>query len=182
MTEHRTSNEPLNHLVTQLTHWGRATHICVRKITIIGSDNGLSPGRRQVIIWTNARILLIGPLRTNFREILIGIQTFSFRKMHLKISSAKWRPFCLGLNVLIDAHARGYIAYPVAEKYKEPTQLIVNGGSVPEQPQHFLMQYEGRVSSANCENSESILQSHCPGTTWALDTGAPINSLPDISL
>ena len=84
-----------------LTHWGRVTHICVSKITIIVSDNVLSPGRRQGIIWTNAGILLIGPLGTNFSEILIGIQTFSFRKMHLKISSAKWRPFCLGLNELM---------------------------------------------------------------------------------
>ena len=76
-----------------LTHWGRATHICVGKLTDIGSDNGLSPGRRQAIIWTNAGILLIGPLGTNFNEILIGIQTFSFKRMHLKMSSAKWRPF-----------------------------------------------------------------------------------------
>ena len=37
-----------------LTHWGRVAHICVSKLTIIGSDNGLSPGRRQAIIWTNA--------------------------------------------------------------------------------------------------------------------------------
>ena len=76
------------------------THICVSKLTIIGSDNGLSPERRQAIIWTNAGILLIGPLGTNFSEILTGIQTFSFKKMHLKMSSAKWRPFCLGLDVL----------------------------------------------------------------------------------
>ena len=58
-----------------------------------------SPGRRQAIIWTNAGILLIGPLGTNFSELLIEIQTFSFKKMHLKMSSVKWRPFCLGLNV-----------------------------------------------------------------------------------
>ena len=75
-------------------------HICVGNLTIIGSDNGLSPGRRQAIIKTNAGILSIGPLGTNFNEILIGIQTFSFKKMHFKMSSAKWRPFCLGLNVL----------------------------------------------------------------------------------
>ena len=43
-----------------LTHWGRLMHICVSKLNIIGSDNGLSPGRRQAIIWTNAGILLIG--------------------------------------------------------------------------------------------------------------------------
>ena len=83
-----------------LTHWGRVTHICVGNLTIIDSDNGLSPERRQAIIWTNAGILLIGPLGTNFSEISIGIQTFSFKKMHFKMSSAKWRPFCLGLNVL----------------------------------------------------------------------------------
>ena len=76
------------------------THIYVSKITIIGSDNGLSPGRRQAIIWTNAGILLIGPLGTNFSEILIEIDRLSFKKMHLKMSSAKLRPFCLGLNVL----------------------------------------------------------------------------------
>ena len=83
-----------------LTHWGRVTHICVSKFTIIGSDNGLSPGRRQAIIWTNAGILLIGPLGTNFNVILIEIQTFLFMKMRLKVSSAKWRPFCLGLKIL----------------------------------------------------------------------------------
>ena len=76
-----------------LIHWGGVTHICVSKLTIIGSDNGLSPTRRLAIIWTNAGILLIGPLGTNFSEILISIQTFSFKKMHLKMSSAKWRPF-----------------------------------------------------------------------------------------
>ena len=75
-------------------------HICVVKLTIIGSDNGLSPGRRQAIIWTNAAVLLIGPLGTNFSEILIEMHTFSFKKMKMKMSSGKWRPFCLGLNVL----------------------------------------------------------------------------------
>ena len=96
-----------------LTHWGRVTHICVVNLTIIGSDNGLSPGRRQARIWTNAGILLIGPLGTNFIEILIGIQTFSFKKMHMKMSSAKWRPFCLDLNVLITVWISKYTHYNV---------------------------------------------------------------------
>ena len=84
-----------------LNHWGRVMHICVSKLSIIGSDNGLSPGRRQAIIWTNAGILLIWTLGTNFNEMLIEIHIFSVKKMHLKMSSAKWRPFCLGLNVLM---------------------------------------------------------------------------------
>ena len=56
-----------------LTHSGRVTHICVNELTIIGSDNGLSPSRRQAITLTNDGILLIGPLGTNFSEILIEI-------------------------------------------------------------------------------------------------------------
>ena len=90
----------LPHLqANELTHWGRVTHICVSNLTIIGSDNGLSPRRRQAIIWTNAGIILIGPLGTKFSEILIEIVRVSSKKMRLKGSSAKWRPFCLGLNV-----------------------------------------------------------------------------------
>ena len=74
-----------------LTHWGRVTHICVSKLTIIGSDNGLSPGRRQAIIWTNAGILLIRTLGTNLSEILSESHTSPFKKMQLQVSSAKWR-------------------------------------------------------------------------------------------
>ena len=62
-------------------------------LTIIGSDNGLSPGRREAIIWSIAGILLIRPLGTNVTEILIA-------NMRLKVLSGKRRPFCLGLNVL----------------------------------------------------------------------------------
>ena len=74
-----------------LTHWGQVTHICVGNLTIIG--------QHQAIIWTKAGTLLIGPLWTNFSEIQIQILTFSFKKMSLKMLSAKWRPFCLDLNV-----------------------------------------------------------------------------------
>ena len=88
-------NVSLQYIQT-LTHWDRVTHICVGNLVIIGSDNGLSPGRCQAIIWTNAGILLIGPLGTNFSEISIEILTFSFKKMRLKVSSAKWRHFVLG--------------------------------------------------------------------------------------
>ena len=84
----------------ELTHWGRVTHLCVSKLNIIGSDNALAPGRRQAIIWTNARILLIGPLGTNFSGMLFEYHRFSFKKMHFKMSSWKWQPFCVGLNVL----------------------------------------------------------------------------------
>ena len=75
-------------------------HICISSLTIIDSDNGLSPGCIQAIIWTNDRILLIGLLGTNFNDILIEIRTFSLIKMLLKMSSGKWRPFSLSLIVL----------------------------------------------------------------------------------
>ena len=76
-----------------IVHWGRVTHICVSKLTIIGSDNGLSPGRHQAIISASAKILLTGPLETNFSEILIEIIIVSFKKMRLKVSSAIRWPF-----------------------------------------------------------------------------------------
>ena len=87
-------------VIPLLTHWGRVTHICVSKLTIIGSDNGLLPGWCQAIISANAGILLIQTLGTNFSEILSEILTFSFKKMHLKMLSAKWWQFPLGLSVL----------------------------------------------------------------------------------
>ena len=77
------------------------THICVSDLTSIGSDNGLSPGRRQAIIRTNAGILLIRPLGTKFSEFFVEILIFPFKKMRLKVSSAKRRPFCIGLNELM---------------------------------------------------------------------------------
>ena len=88
-----------------LTHWGRVTHIYIyiySKLTMIGSDNGLLPGCCQAIIRTNTGILLIGHLRINFNEIFIEINISSCRKMHLKMLSAKWCLFRLGLNELIN--------------------------------------------------------------------------------
>ena len=93
-----------------MTLWGRLTHICVSKLSVTGSDNGLSPDRRQAIIWTNAGILSIGPLATNVRELLIKIHTFSFKKINLKMSSGKWRPFCLGLIVLSEQWEHGVVS------------------------------------------------------------------------
>ena len=65
-------------------HLGQVTHFCVGNLTIIGLDNGLSPGRRQAIIGANDEILLIGPVKTK----------------RLKALSAKWRPLPRGRNVL----------------------------------------------------------------------------------
>ena len=73
-------NSDVCYFFTWLIHWDRVTHICISKLTNIGSDNGLSPGRRQAIIWTNAGILLIRTLGTNFSEILNVIHAFHSRK------------------------------------------------------------------------------------------------------
>ena len=108
-------------------------YICVRNLTIIGSDNGLLPGRRQAIIWTNAGMLFIGPLGTNFSEILIEIHIFSFKKMHLKMSSGKWRPFCLSLHELIDYfHKHIFTLHPshINDPSALPQMLEQNGQHV----------------------------------------------------
>ena len=73
--------------VAFLTHWGRVKHICA-PVIIIGSDNGFSPGRCQVIIQINAGTLLIW-------NIYICMCIYIFQgKIYLKtlkISSAKWQ-------------------------------------------------------------------------------------------
>ena len=73
--------------------------MCISKLDIICSDNGLSLGRRQAIIRTNDGMLLIGSLGTNFCDILVQIYIVLFKKMNLKMLSDNWRPFCLSLNV-----------------------------------------------------------------------------------
>ena len=86
-------------------HWGRVTHICVSKLTIIGSDNGLSPGRRHAIIWTNARILLIdsnlrnklqwNPRRNSFIFIIENV----FENVVCEMASIWSRPQCVNQGV-----------------------------------------------------------------------------------
>ena len=91
-------------------YWDRVTHICVGNLNIIGSNNGLSPGRRQAIIWTNAGILLIRPLGTNIQWNLDRNSYIFIQEKAFKTSSGKRRPFCPGRNVflirIIDLHNR----------------------------------------------------------------------------
>ena len=67
------------------------THICVSKLSITGSDNGLSLGRHQSIIWTNAGIFLIRSLGTNFNVIFIKVIYFH-SKINSKISQCLQLP------------------------------------------------------------------------------------------
>ena len=91
-----------------LNCYGKVVHIWFSNLTITGSDNGLSPGRRHAIIWTNDVMMLIEPLGTNFNGILIEIRTFSFKKMPLKMAT-----FYLGPIVLFLAWIRKYKKYKV---------------------------------------------------------------------
>ena len=82
-----------------LTYWGRMTHICVGNLTIIGPDNDLSPGRRLAIIWTNAAILLIGPMGTlqwnRHRNSYIFIQENAFQIVVWKMAAILSWPQCV---------------------------------------------------------------------------------------
>ena len=89
---------PIDKSWVLLTHLPLVPHM---NWVIIGSGNGLSPVWHQANTWNSAGILLIGPFGTNFSEISIKFHAFSFKKMHLKMLSEKWRPFYLGVNVLM---------------------------------------------------------------------------------
>ena len=87
------------HLVPETTHRGHKTS--VNGSSLIGPGNVLPPARRQAITWTNATSMSIGPVGTNSCEILFKIQQISYTTKKLKISTALWRPFYRGPNVLI---------------------------------------------------------------------------------
>ena len=75
-------------------------HMCVGNLTIMGSDNGLLPGWYQVIIWTSAGILLIGPSGIRFSDIVIEIQSFfieqnAIRNVVYKMATILSRPQCV---------------------------------------------------------------------------------------
>ena len=128
------------------------THICVSKLTIIGSDNGLTPDRRQAIIWTNVGMLSIGPLGTKLSEILIAIHLFSFKKMHLKMSSGKWRPCCLGLKV--------FYGMPLSDMNN-----VANSWQGTAAPCNFVLQWRIMSTMASQITSVSIVFSIvCSGT------------------
>ena len=112
-----------------LTHWGRVTHLCINKPTIIGSDNGLLLGQRQDTIWTNAGILLIGPLGTKVSGILVWICIFSFKKMHLKLSQEVGGHFSLPQCVkswrLDDAYLNLWTGLSLAQVIQVPCQIYL---------------------------------------------------------
>ena len=97
-------------------------------VTQYGYINYMLRGRHKAIIWTNAEILLFGPLGANFSEILVEIYKFSLKKMHMKMSSGKWRPSCLGLNVLkvlltFDCHAC-HVSSPSVKRAKKDSTAV----------------------------------------------------------
>ena len=107
------------------------THICVSKQTIFGSDSGLSPGRRQAIIQTNAGLLLICPYGIIFNEISIENHTFIFIQKYIIIqenlmSSAKWRPFCFGLSVLTVLQFMSFCEEATVSRYLDLWHLITD--------------------------------------------------------
>ena len=126
----------------------------------IGSDNGLSPIRRQAIIWTNAGLLSIGPLGTNFSEVLIKIQNW----MHLKMSSAKWRPFCP-----VGGWVNGITRIHVTHMHWSTSNVHWLEWSLPSEPQTGLYTFEQAIAHsasvplvARFEQNESSLSSSAP--------------------
>ena len=71
------------------THWGRVTHICVSKVNIIGSDNGLSaPSHYLNHCWNIVNRTLRNKLQWNFNQNLyIFIQENAFDNVVCKIGA-----------------------------------------------------------------------------------------------
>ena len=106
------------------THRGRVTHICIGSLAIIGSDNGLSPGWHQAIIWINAGILLIQTLETNIREILIQIHKISFKKRHGFTSVQGWMAFLVQWSASLGVRRSGSLCEnPQVQLHCKPNNI-----------------------------------------------------------
>ena len=147
------------------------THICVGKLTIIGSDNGLSPERRQAIIWTNAGILLIGPLGTNFNEILIENQTFSkigentFENVVCEMLFIASRPQCVKghshvrvwtMYCLVSCRGQKCLAYLIIG-YASQCPLQLNGGNPFDTDPHIIQMVKPIMGEPNKEYTSNII-------------------------
>ena len=105
-----------------LTHWGRVTHICVGNLTIIGWDMWLvawmAPSHYLNQCWNIVNWTPRSKHQWNFNRN----SKFSFKKMYFKMLSAKWRPFCLGLNVLSCPFCWGLC---VLKSHEKPLHILI---------------------------------------------------------
>ena len=103
------------------THWGRVTHICVRRLTTFGIDNGLSAGRRWAIIWTNTGLLLIRNLKNKFqrnprRNSCIFIHENAFENVVWEMAAILPRSQCVSWSSckqVIDVDSCGHCYNPM---------------------------------------------------------------------
>ena len=85
------------------TKRGGVTHIRVSTLTIMGSDNGLSPGCHQAIIWTKCRNIVNWILRNKlqwnvYRNLYICVQENAFEIVVMKLTAILSRPQCVNTH------------------------------------------------------------------------------------
>ena len=119
---------------------GHSTRAVKGNYTKLYLKNSLSPGWSQAFIWTDAEILLIGPLGSNCTEIVIEIITLSFKKIRFKVSSMKRRPFCIGLNVLNNCDDFFIVATHGVQSVQLLVYIICRFRGITQTLQHSIMQ------------------------------------------
>ena len=97
-------------------------HICVNKLDVIGSSNGLSPVRRQAVVWINDDLLLIGPLEIIFGEIAIKITSTFIQEDAFENVVCETGLFCFGLIVFQACKFTALYGVLVPHKYFDNTQ------------------------------------------------------------
>ena len=116
--------------LSSLTHWGQVMHICVIKLTIIGSDNGLSPGQRHAIIWTNDVIfvnwILGSKLQWNLNR---NLYIFIDENVVWKMVAILPRPQCVKLSHptgVSELSASGWVLHVITMSTKYAISYYLN--------------------------------------------------------
>ena len=177
-------NYPSLYSVDLLIHWGRVTHICASELTIIGSDNGLSPGWRQAIMWTNAGMLLIRPPRNKLQKNFIRnsynfIQENLFENVVWKMAAIFSWPQCfkkqqqkpVKKSDKICLHVSALIQCDIAIWWVHYTDVIM--GTIASQITSLTIVYSAVNSDADQRKHQS---STSLAFLWGIHWG-PVNSL-----
>ena len=93
--------EPIYPAVANTSSNSRLGDVCQSQLWPMGSSHTLSHSINSNRYSTQmCHAYPDIPLTLNWHNSRGNTDTFSFKKMYLKMSSGKWRPSCLGLNVL----------------------------------------------------------------------------------
>ena len=153
--------------IRYITHWDRVTHICVNKLTIIGSDNGLSQSAPSHYLnqwWDIVNWNLRNKFQWNLeRNSYIFIQENAFENVVCKMAVILSRPQCdkhlkLFLTSYMKDSRNRILSLKICRYRLQSTLLLtVYGSSMPLSDGSSQWRHNERDSVSNHRHLDGLL-------------------------